>query len=178
MGRNGIVEWAGLAGLVLVGFGFALGACGAKAPVGSFGARLGGPSGGDPLAVGWALKAAVSEARGDAIAAERAHAWVARLDRGAWARLRQADFERRQGRLEEARATYASVVGTGVGDLDDPLVVRAMLGLGLVAAGADEADLWLGPLVERAPCRVLEGPISTALREQASTRCLQRRTKP
>ncbi len=126
----------------------------------------------DPLALGWALKAAVSEARGDAVAAERAHSWVARLDRGRWAVLHQADFERRQGRVDDARTLYGQVVGSA--EVSDSAVTRAMLGLGLLEDTAEGADRWLSPLVDQHPCRVLEGQISESLRLSAQTRCAAR----
>lgn len=166
MGRNVGRYWIAL-GV------FALWACGPRVPV--------DPASSpprrdvrDPLAVGWALKAAVSEARGDAAAAERAHGWVRRLDRGPWATLHEADFARRQGRAGDAREGYAAVLGSGDPDLDDPVVVHAMLGLGLLAEGSAEADAWLGPVVDRIPCRTLEAPVSDPLRATAQAQCLAR----
>ena len=141
--------------------------CGRRAPPGSVLPESPGQP--DVLARSWYLKAAVSEARGDALAAERAHRWVDRLDGSSWPDVHRGRFLLGLGRVSEAAVAFQ--LGLAV----DPGNRQAELGLGLSMSEEqpERAAEILEPLLSFNPCAVaLSGPSS--LRSRAERACLER----
>ncbi|MEZ4321965.1 MAG: tetratricopeptide repeat protein [Myxococcota bacterium] len=121
----------------------------------------------DPLALGWYLKGAVSEARGDLAAAERAHEWVDRLDSGAWADVHRGELLLRAGRPEDARQAFEGALARRPG------MWEAQLGLGLAMTSSDPVGAAgvLEPLLPMGACRIAtSGPSELRLRAEASCR--------
>jgi len=141
--------------------------CGRGAPPGSVLPES--PGRPDVLARSWYLKAAVSAARGDALAAERAHRWVGRLDGGSWPGVHRGRFLLELGRTGEAAEAFQIALAV------DPGNRQAELGLGLALSELqpERATELLEPLVDFEPCAItMSGP--PALRGRAERACLER----